>query len=83
MKREEITWLDGVDADILETAEKVCILDAALLKHIGEICELLLRAVHIARVDVQNQNGHHADQNMQDAREVLRRTETRVGEQSI
>lgn len=32
MKREEITWLDGVDADILETTEKVCILDAALLE---------------------------------------------------
>lgn len=32
MKREEITWLDGVDVDILETTEKVCILDAALLE---------------------------------------------------
>lgn len=35
MKREEITWLDGVDADILETAEKVCILDAALMEEKG------------------------------------------------
>ena len=40
MKREEITWLDGVDESILETAEKVCILDADLLEkkglHLGD-----------------------------------------------
>ena len=35
MKREEITWLDGVDADILETTEKVCILDTDLMEEKG------------------------------------------------
>lgn len=35
MKREEITWLDGVDADILETTEKVCVLDTDLMEEKG------------------------------------------------
>lgn len=35
MKREEITWLVGTDERVLETAEKVCILDAGLLEEKG------------------------------------------------
>lgn len=35
MKREEIMFLPDVDADILETAEKVCILDTALMGEKG------------------------------------------------
>lgn len=35
MKKEDITWLDGVDADILETTEKVCMLDTALMEEKG------------------------------------------------
>lgn len=35
MKREEITWLDGTDEGVLETAEKVCVLDAGLLEEKG------------------------------------------------
>ncbi|MDE7232495.1 MAG: hypothetical protein K2N37_05430, partial [Lachnospiraceae bacterium] len=35
LKAEEITWLEGVDAGILETAEKVCIMDADLMKQEG------------------------------------------------
>ena len=35
LKPEEITYLEGVDAGILETAEKVCIMDADLMKQEG------------------------------------------------
>lgn len=46
MKREEITWLDGMDEGVLETAEKVCILDAALMQekglHLGDNVMLTL-----------------------------------------
>ena len=35
MKREEITFLTGVDESVLETAQKVCILDAALMEERG------------------------------------------------
>lgn len=35
MKREEVTFLSGVDGSILETAEKVCILDASLMEERG------------------------------------------------
>lgn len=35
LKEEEITWLEGVDAGILETAEKVCIMDADLMEQEG------------------------------------------------
>lgn len=35
MKREEITFLSGVDENVLETAQKVCILDAALMEERG------------------------------------------------
>lgn len=35
MKREEITFLSGVDETVLETAQKVCILDEALMKERG------------------------------------------------
>lgn len=35
MKREEITWLEGVDESILETAQKVCILDESLMVEKG------------------------------------------------
>lgn len=40
MKREEITYLEGVDECVLETTQKVCILDAALMEekdlHLGD-----------------------------------------------
>ena len=35
LKEEEITFLPGEDADALETAEKVCIMDAALMEREG------------------------------------------------
>lgn len=35
MKREEITWLEGVDESVLETAQKVCILDEELMEEKG------------------------------------------------
>ena len=35
MKREEITYLEGVDESVLETTEKVCILDEALMEEKG------------------------------------------------
>lgn len=35
LKAEEITWLEGVDAGVLETAEKVCIMDADLMLQEG------------------------------------------------
>lgn len=46
MKREEITFLSGVDESVLKTEEKVCILDAALLEekglHLGDDVMLTL-----------------------------------------
>lgn len=46
MKREEITFLSGVDETVLETAQKVCILDAALMEerglHLGDDVMLTL-----------------------------------------
>lgn len=46
MKREEITFLSGVDENVLETAQKVCILDAALMEerglHLGDDVMLTL-----------------------------------------
>ena len=46
MKREEITFLPGVDESILETAQKACILDAALMEerglHLGDDVMLTL-----------------------------------------
>lgn len=46
MKREEITFLPGVDESVLESGEKVCILDAALLEekglHLGDNVMLTL-----------------------------------------
>ena len=35
MKREEITFLEGVDESVLETTQKVCILDADLMEENG------------------------------------------------
>lgn len=35
MKREEITWLEGVDESVLGTAQKVCLLDTALMEERG------------------------------------------------
>ena len=35
MKREEIAWLEGTDEGTLETAEKVCVLDTALMEEKG------------------------------------------------
>lgn len=35
MKREEITFLEGVDESVLETTQKVCILDADLMEKNG------------------------------------------------
>lgn len=35
IKREEITFLAGVDESVLETSQKVCILDAALMEERG------------------------------------------------
>lgn len=46
MKREEITFLSGVDETVLETAQKVCILDEALMEerglHLGDDVMLTL-----------------------------------------
>ncbi len=46
MKREEITFLPGVDESVLETAQKVCILNAALMEerglHLGDDVMLTL-----------------------------------------
>ena len=35
LRTEEITFLDGVDEGVLETAEKVCIMDASLMEREG------------------------------------------------
>lgn len=35
MKREEITYLEGVDESVLTTAQKVCLLDATLMEEKG------------------------------------------------
>lgn len=35
MKREEITWLEGVDESVLATAQKVCLLDTSLMEERG------------------------------------------------
>lgn len=52
MKREEITFLSGVDETVLETAQKVCILDAALMEerglHLGDDVMLTLFYYHYA-----------------------------------
>lgn len=46
MKREEITFFSGVDETVLETAQKVCILDEALMEerglHLGDDVMLTL-----------------------------------------
>lgn len=46
MKREEVTFLSGVDGSVLETAQKVCILDASLMEerglHLGDDVMLTL-----------------------------------------
>lgn len=46
MKREEITFLSGVDESVLETAQKVCILDEGLMEerglHLGDDVMLTL-----------------------------------------
>lgn len=46
MKREEVTFLSGVDESVLETAQKVCILDASLMEerglHLGDDVMLTL-----------------------------------------
>lgn len=35
LKEEEIAWMEGTDAGILETAEKVCVMDAELMAQEG------------------------------------------------
>lgn len=46
MKREEVTFLSSVDGSVLETAQKVCILDASLMEerglHLGDDVMLTL-----------------------------------------